>query len=49
MKRVWVAAPVGGSVWCGGIVERQTDKNAVAWKKFVGNAPVGGQMVEYVS
>jgi hypothetical protein len=44
VKRVWVAMPGQGSMWCGGIVERQADKNAVAWNKFVANAPGGGQI-----
>ena len=39
VKRVWVAAPAKGSMWCGGIVERQAGNGAVAWNKFVQNAP----------
>ena len=45
VKRVWVAMPAQGSVWCGGIVERQ-DKNLAAWNKFVTNAPGSGQIVQ---
>jgi hypothetical protein len=45
VKRVWVAMPAQGSVWCGGIIERQADKNAAAWNKFVTNAPGSGQIV----
>jgi hypothetical protein len=45
VKRVWVAMPAQGSMWCGGIVERQ-DKNLAAWNKFVLNAPGSGQIVE---
>lgn len=44
VKRVWVAMPGQGSMWCGGIVERQAERNAVAWNKFVANAPGGGQI-----
>ena len=49
VKRVWVAMPAQGSMWCGGIVERQADKNAVAWNKFVANAPGSGQIVHLPS
>jgi hypothetical protein len=45
VKRVWVATPSQGSMWCGGIVERQTGKGAVAWNKFVQNAPSGGGQI----
>jgi len=45
VKRVWVAMPAQGSMWCGGIVERQADKHAVAWNKFVLNAPGSGEIV----
>lgn len=48
IKRVWVAIPSHGSMWCGGIVERQADKNTVAWNKFIANAPSGGQSVGQV-
>jgi hypothetical protein len=45
VKRVWVAMPAQGSVWCGGIVERQADRQSTAWNKFVANAPSGGQKI----
>jgi len=45
VKRVWVATPAQGSMWCGGIVERQAGKNAAAWNKFLANAPGSGQIV----
>ena len=39
VKRVWVAAPTQGSVWCGGIVEKQAERNATTtWNHFVENA-----------
>jgi hypothetical protein len=44
VKRVWVAMPGQGSVWCGGIVERQAERNTASWNKFVANAPGGGQI-----
>lgn len=40
VKRVWVAMPSQGSMWCGGIIERQPATTA-AWSKFVHNAPAG--------
>lgn len=46
VKRVWVAMPAQGSMWCGGILERQADKNTAAWSKFVANAPGTAQIVE---
>jgi hypothetical protein len=40
VKRVWVAAPGQGSVWCGGIIERQADRSAATpWQTFVASAP----------
>lgn len=44
VKRVWVAMPAHGSVWCGGIVERQPAA-ADAWNKFVQHAPTGGAKI----
>lgn len=41
VKRVWVAMPAQGSMWCGGIIERQPATTAAAWNKFVHNAPAG--------
>ena len=47
VKRVWVAMPAQGSVWCGGIIERPVaDKAAGAWQKFVANAPSGGAQLQ---
>lgn len=43
VKRVWVAAPSRGAVWCGGIVDKQ-QANSVAWHKFLENAPGGSLM-----
>lgn len=48
VKRVWVAMPAQGSMWCGGIVEKQADKAATAWQKFIANAPGGGQHVTHI-
>jgi hypothetical protein len=42
VKRVWVAMPAQGSMWCGGIIERQPEKQTKLWDKFVTNAPGGG-------
>lgn len=46
VKRVWVAMPAAGSVWCGGIVERKVSTNVTAWSKFVTNAPGTAQILE---
>jgi hypothetical protein len=40
VKRVWVATPAKGSVWCGGVIEKQPNREA--WLKFLQNAPAGG-------
>jgi hypothetical protein len=49
VKRVWVAMPAQGSMWCGGIIEKPADaKAAVAWQKFIANAPVGGQQITHI-
>jgi hypothetical protein len=48
VKRVWVAMPAQGSMWCGGVVEKQADKNAAAWHKFIVNAPSGGQQITHI-
>jgi hypothetical protein len=45
VKRVWVATPSQGSVWCGGIIERPSDTATATWKKFISNAPSMGQMI----
>jgi hypothetical protein len=40
VKRVWVAAPGQGSVWCGGVIERQAERTAATtWQTFVASAP----------
>lgn len=46
VKRVWVAMPAQGQMWCGGIIERPAaDRTAIAWHKFVANAPSGGAQI----
>jgi hypothetical protein len=45
VKRVWVAMPGQGSMWCGGILEKQTEKSATTWRKFIANAPKTGQHI----
>jgi hypothetical protein len=47
VKRVWVATPAQGSVWCGGILERQSDK--AVWTKFIANSPNMGQQITFES
>jgi hypothetical protein len=45
VKRVWVAAPGQGSVWCGGIIERgQPAKSEAAWSRFLETAPTTGEV-----
>jgi hypothetical protein len=45
VKRVWVAAPGQGSVWCGGIIERgQPAKIEMAWCHFLDTAPTTGEV-----
>lgn len=45
VKRVWVATPSQGSVWCGGVVEKHNDKTTALWNKFISAAPHGGQKI----
>jgi hypothetical protein len=45
VKRVWVAVPAQGSVWCGGILERQGDKADKSWRTFIANSPNMGQHI----
>jgi hypothetical protein len=45
VKRVWVATPAQGSVWCGGVLERPSDAASEAWKNFISNAPHVGQKI----
>jgi hypothetical protein len=45
VKRVWVAVPGQGSVWCGGIIERPAEKTAATpWPSFVASAPGAAEM-----
>lgn len=44
VKRVWVASPTAGSVWCGGVIEKQAEKTTANWNKFVATAPGGADM-----
>jgi hypothetical protein len=45
VKRVWVAAPGQGSLWCGGIIERgQPAKTEMAWTHFLDTAPATGEV-----
>ncbi len=44
VKRVWVAMPSQGSMWCGGIIERQPVATT-AWNKFIGNVPGSGARI----
>ena len=40
VKRVWVAVPNQGALWCGGIIDRgQTVKTEIAWSRFIQTAP----------
>lgn len=46
VKRVWVAMPGPGNLWCGGIIEKPGAKaagKATAWQTFVQSAPTGDQ------
>src|SRR5262245_13021010 len=45
VKRVWVATPAQGSVWCGGVIERRSDAATAVWKQFISNAPDVGQKI----
>jgi hypothetical protein len=45
VKRVWVAVPNQGSVWCGGVIDRPSEKAAASWNNFISSAPHGGQHV----
>lgn len=48
VKRVWVATPTHGLIWCGGIIEKKSS-TAVAWSNFLQNAPTGGQRFTEIS
>jgi hypothetical protein len=46
VKRVWVAMPPQGSIWCGGIVDKAAlPKAKTAWQKFVEAAPHTAEIV----
>jgi hypothetical protein len=45
VKRVWVAMPAQGSIWCGGILEKQNEKSATTWKHFIANAQITGRII----
>ena len=45
VKRVWVAMPAQGSIWCGGILEKQSEKSAITWKHFISNAQSTGKII----
>ena len=45
VKRVWVASPAQGAVWCGGVIERPSANQIATWKKFIANAPNMGQKI----
>lgn len=45
VKRVWVAAPGQGSLWCGGIIERgQPAKTEASWNQLIETAPTTGDI-----
>jgi len=44
VRRVWVASPTPGSVWCGGIIEKHAEKSTATWNRFVATAPGGADM-----
>ena len=48
VKRVWVANPAKGSMWCGGVVERQSGNGAVAWTRFLQDAPSHGGEIRMI-
>jgi len=40
VKRVWVAVPNQGALWCGGAIDRgQPVKTEIAWSRFIQTAP----------
>lgn len=47
VRRVWVATPGQGELWCGGIIERgQPARTEAAWTRFVDTAPTTGDLTE---
>lgn len=45
VKRVWVAVPNQGSLWCGGVIDRGATKGESTWAQFLENAPSTGEVV----
>ena len=46
VKRVWVAMPPQGSMWCGGIVDKAMPAKAkTTWKSFVESAPSTAEII----
>ncbi len=43
VKRVWVAAPAAGTIWCGGLIERNQAQNDAAWARLLEAAPSSGE------
>ena len=49
VKRVWVAAPKRGEVWCGGVIDKPADKAPdTPWYRFVKTAPSGMMSVQQI-
>jgi len=47
VKRVWVAMPTAGSMWCGGVIEKPgSERASTPWQKFVANAPGNASITE---
>jgi hypothetical protein len=47
VKRVWVATPSRGLMWCGGIIDKKASN--AAWNNFLQNAPSGGHRITEIS
>ncbi|MDO8680708.1 MAG: hypothetical protein Q7R30_19500 [Acidobacteriota bacterium] len=45
VKRVWVAMPPNGAMWCGGVVDKPMPKAKTTWRTFVENAPSTASIV----
>jgi hypothetical protein len=45
VKRVWVASPTQGAVWCGGVIDKPSANQVATWRKFIANAPQMGQQI----
>lgn len=45
VKRVWVAMPPRGSMWCGGVVEKPLPKTKTIWRTFVETAPSTAEII----